>query len=94
MARFKIPSTRLWQGITDGEWLGNLYLGKSIDLHRNKGKVLLAESLTAVFHNNASGGDADLTLPLAFVRTAADNTSARAEFFFSSMLRIDISNAA
>src|SRR3990167_3631055 len=58
-------------GIFEGEYFGNLWLTKNIDLGRNVGKIVLGESLSSVFD---SVNDTDLTTPVAFLRTAADST--------------------
>lgn len=73
MSRISIPNpkTRKFSAIFPGEYAGSFYLTKNLNLHRSPGKVLLGESLSAVFH---SGTDSNLGLPVAFVRTAADGT--------------------
>lgn len=55
----------------EGEFFGNIFMGKSIDLSRAKSKVALADSLTA---KAVSSVLANLTAPVAFLRTAADGT--------------------
>lgn len=64
-------STRKWAGIFEGEFLGNIYTAKAIDLQRSKTKVTIADSLTAKANNTTL---ANLTVPYAFIRTAADST--------------------
>ena len=73
MTRFKFPSEKRpqWLGLRPGEFDGHIWIGKSIDLEREKGKVGLADSYPEVFD---SDDDGDLTNPIAFVRTSADGT--------------------
>lgn len=71
MARIDLAKNRKWSGIFEGEFFGNLFLTKNIDLEKSKGKVVLGENYSAVFD---SADDADLITPVAFVRTAADTT--------------------
>ena len=71
MPKFTLPQNRTWQGIYPGEFLGNLFLTKNIDLYRSPVKIMLGESLSSIFD---SGDDSDLTLPVKFLRTAADGT--------------------
>lgn len=73
MPRFSIPSqrTKRWKGIFQGEDFGEIWSARAIDLERNKGKIGLADAYSEVFD---SGDDADLTNPIAFVRSSADNT--------------------
>ena len=65
------PSTRRWLGMYEGEFSGNIFATKSIDLVRNKSKVAIADSLSAVA---ISSSLSNLTAPVAFIRTAADTT--------------------
>ena len=65
------PQTKQWTGIRKGEFFGDLFLTKNVDLERNTGKVVLGEALSSVFD---SDNDGDLTTPVSFVRTAADGT--------------------
>jgi len=58
MARRSIPKNRNWTGIFEGEYFGNLFLTKNINLYRNKGKLVLGDALSSVFD---SDNDADLT---------------------------------
>lgn len=71
--RSQIPSPTLkrWSGIFEGEFSGNIFSTKSIDLARSKSKVAIADSLTAA---TTSVSLSNMTTPVAFIRTAADNT--------------------
>ncbi len=73
MPRFSIPSskTKLWRGIFSGEDFGEIWSSRNIDLERNRGKIGLSDSYPEVFD---SDDDAQLTNPIAFVRTDADGT--------------------
>lgn len=72
-SRFQIPSasTRKWVGIFPGEFAGNIYSAKCIDLGRSASKVAISDSLSAA---TTSVSLASLTTPVAFLRTAADST--------------------
>lgn len=54
-----------------GELFGNLWHTKNIDLEANIGKIRLSERTYRVFD---SGDDADLEIPVKFIRTNADKT--------------------
>ena len=69
--RFKIPKDGKWSGVFPGEESGIIYAAKSIDLERYKGKVALADSYSDIVN---SGSLANLTTPIAFVRSSADGT--------------------
>ena len=71
MSRVRIPNDKVFRGIFPGEFFGNIWMAKNIDLERIPGAILPSETLASVFD---STDDADLTLPIAFVRTAADGT--------------------
>ena len=73
MPRFAFPDLQnpQWKGIYPGEDSGHIYSARGIDLERNKNKISLADSYSEVFD---SADDADLTTPVAFVRSLADNT--------------------
>lgn len=71
MSRQPLPGDAQWTGIYKGDLFGNIYSAKNIDLERDQGRLVLGDSLTSKFD---SGDDADLTLPRAFIRTAADGT--------------------
>ena len=71
--RFKIPKDQNFSGIFEGEFLGTIWSAKSVDLERNKGKVGLADSYSDLF-DSSEGGFSNLTTPIAFVRSSADNT--------------------
>ena len=71
MGVIRIPDKKEFRGIYPGEYFGNMWLTKNIDLRRNQGKLTLGDSFTSKFD---SGDDADLTTPVAFLRTAADGT--------------------
>lgn len=73
MPRLQIPDpkNRQWVGLRPGEEFGNIFAARGIDLERFKGKVALADAYSEVFD---SADDADLTTPVAFVRSSADNT--------------------
>jgi len=75
MAKLQIPSpeTRQWSGIFPGQDFGSIWSAKSIDLERNRGKVGLADSYSDI-QNSGQGGFGNLTVPIAFVRSSADNT--------------------
>lgn len=75
MPRFTIPNPkkRLWSGIFPGEDAGEIWAGRGIELERNKGKVGLADSYSDLF-DSSEGGFSNLTTPIAFVRSSADNT--------------------
>src|SRR3990167_7430202 len=73
--RIKIPDakTQIFSGIFEGDSFGEIWNAKSIDLERNKGKVGLADSYSDL-QNSSQGGFSNLTTPIAFVRSSADNT--------------------
>src|SRR3990167_3511206 len=71
MTRIKIPSNKKYSGIHPGEFFGNIWHAKNIDLERVPGSILPSETLSSVFD---STDDTDLSLPIAFIRTAADGT--------------------
>lgn len=54
-----------------GELFGTLWATKNIDLEVNKGKIRLSERIYRLFD---SGDDADFELPVAFLRSNADET--------------------
>lgn len=72
-SRYAIPSasTRRWVAGFPGEFAGNIFTAKSIDLGRSITKVAIADSMSAVAN---SATLATLTAPVAFLRTAADGT--------------------
>lgn len=67
------PKQRRWSGIFPGEFAGSFHFAKNIDLERNRGKVMLADSYSHLQHSGQSGF-ANLTTPVAFVRSSADGT--------------------
>jgi len=75
MPRFSIPNLqqRIWRGLFAGEDFGEIWAAKSIDLERYKGKVALADSYSDLF-DSSEAGFANLTTPIAFVRSLADGT--------------------
>lgn len=75
MPRIQIPNfqNRQWSGIFPGEDSGLIFSGRGIDLERNKGKVGLADSYSDLF-DSSEAGFSNLTTPIAFVRSSADNT--------------------
>lgn len=69
--RSQIPSLKKWAGIFPGEFVGNIFTAKSIDLDYAKSKVAVAQSMTAATTNASLS---NLRTPTAFLRTAADGT--------------------
>lgn len=69
--RSVIPSLKKWSGIFEGEFVGNIYTAKSIDLDAAKSKVALAQSMSAA---TTSVALSNLQAPSAFLRTKADGT--------------------
>ncbi len=67
------PSVNRFRGIFPGQFSGEIFLGKNIDLEKSKSKVQLADSFSALA-TSASVGFAALTTPVAFVRSSADGT--------------------
>lgn len=65
------PNSHIWTGVRPGEFDGLIFSAKSIDLERYKGKVALADSYSNVGN---SGVLTNLTTPIAYVRSSADNT--------------------
>ena len=71
MPRIPIPSNKQWRGQFQGEFFGNVHFGRGVDPDRNQGVLTLGDSLSSIFDDT---DDADLTTPVAFLRTAADGT--------------------
>ena len=69
--RVKIPSLQKWSGIFEGEFVGNIFATKAIDLGRSKSKVAIGDSQSAVAISTTLS---NLTMPVAFLRTKADGT--------------------
>lgn len=67
------PETKQWSGQHKGEFAGNIFHSRSIDLERQKGKVTVAESYSHLVHS-AQDGFSNLITPIAFVRSSADGT--------------------
>lgn len=65
------PKMKRWRGVFEGEYSGEIWHAKNIDLVRAKGKVTIGDSLTA---KAVSTSLTNLTTPVAFLRTAADST--------------------
>lgn len=72
-SRTEIPpvQTRKWAGMFSGEFAGNVFATKNIDLQRSQNKLAISDSHTA---NAISTSLGNLTTPTAFIRTAADGT--------------------
>lgn len=60
-----------WTKGSKGELLGSFWSSKGVDITTNPGKVRLSERLYRVFD---SDDDADMEVPVAFIRTNADTT--------------------
>lgn len=75
MPRFSIPNEQVkeFRGLFPGEDFGEIWAASDIDLERYKGKVALADSYSDLF-DSSEAGFANLTTPIAFVRSSADNT--------------------
>lgn len=73
-SRYQVPSikTRQWVGIFPGEFAGNIFSSKGIDLGRSVSKVAIADSISAV---TTSASLSNLRLSSAFLLTAADGTN-------------------
>ena len=72
MAKITIPSeNKQFVKPSSGEIFGNLWATHNIDLEANKGKIRLSERTYRVYDN---GDDADLEIPVKFIRTDADQT--------------------
>src|SRR3990167_2442134 len=69
--KIKIPTDKKFSGIYEGEYFGNIFASQNISLEKNKGKITLVEKYSDIFDN---ADDAQLLIPVAFVRTAADGT--------------------
>lgn len=71
--RYQIPDTktRKWVGVFPGEFAGNIYAAKGIDLGRSVSKVGIADSITPLATSSTL---TSMTTPTAFLRTAADGT--------------------
>ena len=69
--KIKIPTDKKFSGIYEGEYFGNIFASQNISLEKNKGKITLGEKYSDIFDN---ADDAQLLIPVAFVRTAADGT--------------------
>ena len=70
----KIPGdNKQFLGQFKGEFAGNIFHSRSIDLERQKGKVTVAESYSHIVHS-AQVGFSNLITPVAFVRSSADGT--------------------
>ena len=73
MSRLTIPQKGIFRGVFPGESSGEIFSGRGLDLERNKGKVGLADSYSDIV-DSSEGGFGNLTTPVAFVRSSADNT--------------------
>ncbi|HEC66971.1 MAG TPA: hypothetical protein ENI23_16975 [bacterium] len=75
MPKFSIPDLKKnqWRGIFKGEFGGNIWMGKNIDLEKSQSKVQLADSFSDL-KNNTDTGFTNLETSVAFVRTSADGT--------------------
>ena len=73
MPKFTIPSPieKTLRKPARGEIFGELWATKNIDLVKNRGKMVLSERIFRVFDDT---DDADMEIPVAFVRTDADGT--------------------
>src|SRR3990167_6698754 len=70
--RYTVPNIeRKLNQVNTGEIFGNLWATKNIDLDSNRGKLRLSERLYEIFNNS---DDAQLELPVQFIRTDADQT--------------------
>lgn len=75
MPKIQFPSARVnrWRGIFEGEFSGEIFSGRAIDLERSNSKVHLGESISGIT-NSSLVNMGNLTTPVGFVRSSADNT--------------------
>ena len=71
MPKIRFPQDAKWRGMAPTDFTGTTWLTCKLDLHRVPGKITLGDSFDEVID---SADDTDLGLPVAFIRTAADNT--------------------